>query len=411
MNKNELVTFRSKTLSEQNWQEFLKYSELLFLLEPHNSLWIESCFYAGLMLEDWDKAISYGKKGIEHNDIYLNALDALSHAYGSKKDLENCRKYGSKALHYRHNQILNNVKLPKLPIVERKVGKKIISFSLYGGENPKYIEPAVLNTKLVSKIYPDWICRFYIDNSIPFRVIQRLAQNGAEIFLCDESLHHIPKTMWRFLALDDPNVSYVIFRDADSVISPRESEAVSEWLESGRYFHTIRDSGSHTELILAGLWGAVTGVLPNIRQMMNEYVKTNELDKRFSDQYFLRNYLWKYVHQSLYASNNIFDFLESYPIRGNVFVENSIGRSESSVIAKIENKNWGKLAKIKWSLQSRVDPLIKESFDDIKLLDKYKLICEYENLAENGLLELNLPRRYIMNMKYSKINVEVVSKE
>ena len=43
-----------------------------------------------------------------------------------------------------------------------------------------------------------------------------------------------PGTMWRFLAINDPEAEYVIFRDADSVVSPREAEAVSEWIESGR---------------------------------------------------------------------------------------------------------------------------------------------------------------------------------
>ena len=63
-----------------------------------------------------------------------------------------------------------------------------------------------------------------------------------------------PGAMWRFLAINDPEAEYVIFRDADSVVSHRESEAVAEWIESGHSFHTMRDSGSHTALILAGMW-------------------------------------------------------------------------------------------------------------------------------------------------------------
>ena len=58
-----------------------------------------------------------------------------------------------------------------------------------------------------------------------------------------------------FSQINDPEAEYVIFRDADSVVSHREAEAVAEWIESGRLFHTMRDSGSHTALILAGMWG------------------------------------------------------------------------------------------------------------------------------------------------------------
>ena len=39
----------------------------------------------------------------------------------------------------------------------------------------------------------------------------------------------LPKTLWRFLAADDKNAKFVVFRDADSVISEREAWCVNEW--------------------------------------------------------------------------------------------------------------------------------------------------------------------------------------
>jgi hypothetical protein len=68
--------------------------------------------------------------------------------------------------------------------------------------------------------------------------------------------------MWRFAAYDDPNVDRVIFRDADSIISTREAGAVEEWVASGQAFHAMRDYGSHTDLLLAGMWGVARGALP-----------------------------------------------------------------------------------------------------------------------------------------------------
>ena len=41
--------------------------------------------------------------------------------------------------------------------------------------------------------------------------------------------------MWRFLAINDPEVEYVIFRDADSIICYRDAAAVSEWIKVVHY--------------------------------------------------------------------------------------------------------------------------------------------------------------------------------
>ncbi|MGN7074038.1 tetratricopeptide repeat protein, partial [Neisseria sp. P0001.S004] len=87
--------------------------------------------------------------------------------------------------------------------------------------------------------------------------------NGAEVIKVGAPLDNWPGTMWRFLAINDPEVEYVIFRDADSIICYRDAAAVSEWIKSGTLFHTIRDSGSHTALILAGMWGAKAGAVPD----------------------------------------------------------------------------------------------------------------------------------------------------
>ncbi len=64
---------------------------------------------------------------------------------------------------------------------------------------------------------------------------------------------------WRFLALGDPTVQIVQFRDLDSLISYREAAAVHDWLENVGYkaFQLMRDKWFyHNVPILAGMWGA-----------------------------------------------------------------------------------------------------------------------------------------------------------
>jgi hypothetical protein len=42
----------------------------------------------------------------------------------------------------------------------------IISFSLYGS-NPLYCEGALQNAELPIRFYREWVCRFYIDDTVP----------------------------------------------------------------------------------------------------------------------------------------------------------------------------------------------------------------------------------------------------
>ena len=47
-----------------------------------------------------------------------------------------------------------------------------------------------------------------------------------------------------------------MFRDLDSVITPREISAVSQWLDSKHAFHVMRDHPNHgTVPMMAGMWG------------------------------------------------------------------------------------------------------------------------------------------------------------
>lgn len=407
MELDQLLALKEEAVRSNEYKQMLACYEALHHRFPQNDSYLDGCIYSSVMSLAWDKAIYYGHKGILNEKNYLNSLDGLSHAYHFKGDAENCRKYGSLALYFRHQQIIAGKDLPVLPDVALRDGKKIISFSLFGGENPKYIESAVLNAELVSRIYPHWICRFYIDYSIPSHIRKRLIAHGAEVFICDESLHHIPKTMWRFLPLNDPTVSCVIFRDADSVISRREAAAVDEWLNSGKYFHTIRDNGSQTDLVMAGMWGAICGVIPNVIEMMNEFVAKGELDKRFADQDFLKNYLWQYICQSLYATDSVFDFLDSHPFPIAQTAENFVGRIESSSSVTIEGK-WCDGTQLKWALYSYIDPLIAESYDEFTLLPNERFICEYISTVKGNKLTLNLPRRYIKHFKYSRLEIKVL---
>ena len=57
--------------------------------------------------------------------------------------------------------------------------KKVISYSLWGSD-PKYTIGAIRNAEIASSIYPDWVCRFYVNN-IPEDILLNLRSLNVEI--------------------------------------------------------------------------------------------------------------------------------------------------------------------------------------------------------------------------------------
>lgn len=144
--------------------------------------------------------------------------------------------------------------------IHRTNPKLLISFSLYG-DNPKYTEGAVQNVLLANIIYPNWTCRFYVDNSVPKKITNELLDLGAQVYLIKSSkIKKRQRSLWRFLPLNE--VCRVIFRDTDSRVNSREKTIIEEWLKSGKTYSRIWDSedkeDGHSNPLMAGMWGAVS---------------------------------------------------------------------------------------------------------------------------------------------------------
>mmetsp|Transcript_29550 Transcript_29550/g.87531 ORF Transcript_29550/g.87531 Transcript_29550/m.87531 type:complete len:488 (-) Transcript_29550:53-1516(-) len=162
----------------------------------------------------------------------------------------------------------------------------VVSYSVFGNDT-RYLRPLLHNAAvLVPRHYPGWQMRVYHDSTVPHDVIARL-RNFTHVRLVDvgdavavagkeepllpsewtEWLPGINPLTWRFLAASDPQVDRYVVRDADSLVGPREREAVSEWIESGRPFHVMHDHPRHYRwsgkniTMLAGMWGGRGGRL------------------------------------------------------------------------------------------------------------------------------------------------------
>jgi hypothetical protein len=275
--------------------------------------------------------------------------------------------------------------------------RNIIAFSLFGSDS-KYCEPAVLNAQEQARIYPHWVCRFYVDGSVPDSVIARLAKSGAQIVPVAGPAAQWPGPMWRFLALDDPLAHRLLFRDADSVISRREAGAVAQWIAGGQRFHNMRDWCSHTELMQAGLWGAVGGSLPPLEQLMHRFLSAPLASRYFADQFFLRQYVWPYASTSLMQHDSVFGFMDAAAFPDGTRPEDfHVGCTESLELPFKTDLPEG--SAIIWAL------FRTEQHDDGQ--NREKMICAYASTVQDGTVKAHIPRRYVRWIEQGTARVRV----
>lgn len=168
--------------------------------------------------------------------------------------------------------------------------RPVVSFSLWG-RNPRYLRGALRNALLVPELYPGWQARFALDESVPLEFRALLSQLGADCRLMPTGQSLRQKLCWRFLVANDTGVSRFLVRDCDSVVNQREVAAVRQWLASEQWFHVMRDWWTHTDPVLAGMWGGVAGVLPDLQTLLTAY-SPRARETANVDQWFLRDVLW-----------------------------------------------------------------------------------------------------------------------
>lgn len=205
--------------------------------------------------------------------------------------------------------------------------RKIISYSLWCSdiklcpnkinENKNmYCNGAIRNIELKESVYKDWEFRYYINNTVPYDVRQKLLSLGAE--LIDMSNSKIPGMFWRFLPFIDKNVDIFIVRDTDSRINKREENAVNEWLQSNKVLHIMRDHPHHHYKILGGMWGYKNYLEKiNISPLMDKFLKKrNYKFKRMDDMKFLDIIYDRLIGESL-EHDQFFKYKYSQPFPDN----------------------------------------------------------------------------------------------
>jgi hypothetical protein len=185
---------------------------------------------------------------------------------------------------------------------------KVISYSLWGN-NPVYTIGAVRNADLAAQLFPEWVCIFYCFESVPDTIVSQLKSRSNCIVRIVKGVGDRKSAVYRFFPAEEQGVEYLICRDTDSRLSPREVLAVNDWIDKGTDFHVMRDHPYHGVPILAGMWGIRGGKVDGIRKYAEEYVSKMDGDYKFQDQDFLTSWMWSKVsngHLSLTTHDPFF---------------------------------------------------------------------------------------------------------
>ncbi len=230
--------------------------------------------------------------------------------------------------------------------------KKVLSFSLWGN-NLMYCAGAILNALIAKQIYPNYECWYYIhQESVPEEIIQRLSElDNTKIIIKNGDINKCKPMMWRFEAIDDPEVEIMLSRDTDTRILLREKMAVDEWLKTDKKFHIMRDHPHHCAVIQAGMFGTKKlEAIPCWTELINNY--SPKQNYKCSDQDFLQDIIYPIIVNSSvkHCSFNKYEmdaidfpinYTEDYNFVGEyVHHDNSRPQQHINILKKgIEDKN------------------------------------------------------------------------
>jgi hypothetical protein len=216
---------------------------------------------------------------------------------------------------------------------------KVISFSLWG-DDERYFLGAFKNCELAMEWYPGWECVFYIRYDSSTEYIKKLEEYQNSRIILIESDDNKRGLFWRFFPAFDKSISVTIVRDCDSRLSERESLAVTQWLESDKAFHIMRDHPYHNIEILGGMWGIKNKSIDLGENLTLDIISTYK-DEYQEDQRYLREKIWPIVKNDCMIHDEFFGGIKFPKERinyddfvGQQYNQEEIPVSENSEILK-----------------------------------------------------------------------------
>lgn len=172
---------------------------------------------------------------------------------------------------------------------------RIVAYSLFGRDS-KYWRGVPRVLRSVKTHLSDFTPVFYVSKDISLNEEPLQSISASEIRQVDEP-ENWASTSWRFRASEIKGVEALLFRDTDSLVSPKEEEQVRLWLHSSRDVMVIRDHPFHKDKALAGLFGIKGASIEAFRLRLLAY---NFGDHYGTDQEFLTAFLENYRAEDIF---------------------------------------------------------------------------------------------------------------
>lgn len=256
------------------------------------------------------QAITHAQHYLQRRPDVAVAWDVLANSFRAENRLSEASDAGTHALSLKDQQCPSAATHRRMG-TPSTTGRNVIAFSLWG-QQANYLWGALDNLLAAPRLYPGWQVRIYHDDSVPLPVQALLRELGADLRLQPGAQTTRQKLCWRFHVANDPTVHRFLVRDIDSVLHARERAAVDAWIESGKTFHAMRDWWTHTDLMLAGMWGGIAGVLPPITELLAGY-RPVTMETPNVDQWFLRDVVWPLLRGDCLVHDRCFTMPGSHP--------------------------------------------------------------------------------------------------
>jgi len=257
-------------------------------------------------------AIAESKRAVELGSDSPNVYDCLCDAYAQIGRVDEASTAGRAALEAKDRIFGGRQPLAAIPhglpqaFNPLNPAENVIAYCLWGNDH-RYLVPLLENARIQPHIFPGWTMRLYHDATVAQDFLSQLAKLGVQ-FVNKTLQPDVPehrKLLWRFEVIADPGVRRFLIRDADSLLSVKERVAVDAWLQSRYHFHAMRDWFSHTDLLLAGMWGGVGNILPPTETLMQAYTAWR-VENNHVDQDVLSETVWPTIRRNCLIHDSVF---------------------------------------------------------------------------------------------------------
>lgn len=176
---------------------------------------------------------------------------------------------------------------------------KVISFSIFDTKHDWqflfYIRGLFFNVAMAEIVYPGWCVSVAVERTVYIKYKEFFKELAAVVYVYDEE--PLCKMMlWRMKPVFDENVTYLICRDADALVTFREAQSVRRWTDSFHgAAHSIHDNQAHSGQLMGGLCGFKCDRLRDMYGSYSAMLAKSEvvIADHGTDQYFLNSVIYR----------------------------------------------------------------------------------------------------------------------